>query len=190
MSAANHLFLPWVQPHTSATAPDAFTERLAADQAAAISVRVDLAINTSTVQKNVRLYGPGDVTGIDPLQIVRLEPKPSTADFEPNYFPFVEFDRPDFRGSSARPGRRAKPLRPWLVVVVVRQQPGVQLRPASDTPLPVLGSRRRPGRRAAGSRRVAFLGARADHWRGAERDRRRPRLRSARNDLAVVCARD
>src|SRR6476646_320027 len=123
MSAANHLFLPWVQTHTSATAPDAFMERLAADQAAAISVRVDLAINTSTVQKNVRLYGPADVTGIDPLQIVRLEPKPGTADFEPNYFPFVEFDRPDFPWlfSATRADAQGR-LRPWLVVVVVRQQ--------------------------------------------------------------------
>lgn len=139
MSAANHLFLPWVQPHTSATAPDAFAERLTADQAASISVRVDLAINSSTVQKNVRLYGPGDVTGIDPLQIVRLEPKPGTTDFESNYFPFVEFDRPDFPWlfSSTRADAQGR-LRPWLVLVVVRTQAGVQLRPASDTPLPVL----------------------------------------------------
>jgi hypothetical protein len=139
MSAANHLFLPWVQPRTSATAPDDFAERLTGDQAASVRVRVDLAINTSTVQKTVRLHGPGDVTGIDPLQIVRLEPQPGTTDFEPNYFPFVEFDRPDFPWlfSSTKADAQGR-LRPWLVVVVIRKQPGVQLRPATDTPLPVI----------------------------------------------------
>src|SRR5262249_53239126 len=48
-------------------------------------------------------------------------------------------DRPDFPWlfSATRADAQGR-LRPWLVVVVVRQQPGVQLRPASDTPLPVL----------------------------------------------------
>ncbi len=139
MTAANHIFLPWVQPHTSASVPDAFVERLSADQPASVAVGVNLVVNSGTVHKNVRLYGPGDVTGIDPLQVVRLEPKPATRDFEPNYFPFVEFDRPEFPWlfSPAKADAQGR-LRPWLVLVVVRKQPGVELRPASDTPLPVL----------------------------------------------------
>ncbi len=44
----------------------------------------------------VRLRGPADVVGIDANQIVRMDPQPGTDDFEPNYFPCIEFDRPDF----------------------------------------------------------------------------------------------
>ena len=71
--------------------------------------------------------------------IVRLEPKPRTSDFEPNYFPFIEFDRPEFPWlfSPAKADAQGR-LRPWLVLVVVRKQRGVELRPADDTPLPVL----------------------------------------------------
>ena len=49
-----------------------------------------------TIPRQVRLYGPGDVTGIDPQQVVRTEPRHLATDFEPNYFPAIEFDRPDF----------------------------------------------------------------------------------------------
>ena len=96
----------------------------------------------SPVGKSVVLHGPGDVTGIDPQQVVRLEPKPGTADFETNYFPFVEFDRPDFPWLFSPAKADAQHcLRPWLVLVVVRRQPGVELRPAGGTSLPVLDIR-------------------------------------------------
>jgi len=42
--------------------------------------------------------GPGDILGISPRMIARLEPLPGTHDFEPNYFPYVEFVDPDFPG--------------------------------------------------------------------------------------------
>jgi hypothetical protein len=139
MSSANHIFLSWVQPGAIANIPDQFVERLSDAQPAAVVVRVGVTINGRAIEKSVRLYGPGEVTGIDPQQVVRLEPQPRTSDFEPNYFPFIEFDRPDFPWlfSPAKADGQGR-LRPWLVLVVVRRQPGVELRPAGDTPLPVL----------------------------------------------------
>jgi hypothetical protein len=68
-----------------------------------------------------------------------MDPRPGTADFEPNYFVAIEFDRPDFpwlfTPAKADPSAR---LRPWLCLVVVRDQPGVTLRSTSDAPLPAL----------------------------------------------------
>src|SRR5688572_7881591 len=115
---ANHIFLPWVRPGTAAHIPDTATDRLAVNQSGVISLTVELAVNADTVSKKVRFYGPGEVTGINPQQVVRTEPRRHTPDFEPNYFPAVEFDRPDFpwlftplRGDAQ--GR----LRPWLCLV-------------------------------------------------------------------------
>ena len=87
----------------------------------------------------MRLYGPGDVTGIDPQQVVRTEPRHLATDFEPNYFPAIEFDRPDFPWlfTPAKANADGK-LRPWLCLVVVRKQEGVSLRVDRNLPLPVL----------------------------------------------------
>ena len=92
----NHIFLPCVQPGIAASIPDQAVERLAVDQPAVITLPVALVVNSDTVQKTARIYGPGDVMGIDPQQVVRLEPRHFTTDFEPNHFPAIEFDRPDF----------------------------------------------------------------------------------------------
>lgn len=138
--AANQIFLPWVQPAIAANLPATSTDQLTANQPAAVTLAVALAVNAEPIpQKTVRLYGPGDVTGIDPHQVVRVEPRPQTVDFEPNYFPAIEFDRPDFPWlfTPAIAGPQGR-LRPWLCLVVVRKQPGVELRPAGDLPQPVL----------------------------------------------------
>ena len=170
MSSANHIFLPWVQPGAIANVPDAvrraFVRRSTGGR---WPYEIGVTINGRAIEKSVRLYGPGDVTGIDPQQVVRLEPQPRTSDFEPNYFPFIEFDRPDFPWlfSPAKADTQGR-LRPWLVLVVVRRQPGVELRPAGGTPLPVLEIKP-PGqtsRRVARPGRVPFLGARPDDGRG------------------------
>lgn len=125
---ANQIFLPWVQPGAAAAIPDAATERLAPDQAAAVALRIVLTVNGEPVEQRARLYGPGDVIGIDPQQVVRREPQPGTTDFEPNYFPAIEFDRPDFPWlfTPARADAEGR-LRPWLCLVVVRRQAGVTL---------------------------------------------------------------
>ena len=77
--------------------PSASSTRSARASAAAIDLTAALTVNTSQpVPLTVRLRGPADVIGIDQHEIVRMDPRPGTADFEPNYFAAIEFDRPDF----------------------------------------------------------------------------------------------
>src|SRR5712692_6365992 len=136
---ANHIFLPWVQPGVAANIPDQATDQLTANQPSRVTLAVTLAINNVPVPQTVRLYGPANVKGIDPQQVVRTEPKAGTNNFEPNYFPAIEFDRPDFPWlfTPAKADAQGR-LRPWLCLVVVRKQPGVDLRPANTLPLAVL----------------------------------------------------
>jgi hypothetical protein len=137
--AANHIFLPWVRSGAAGALPDEATERLAADQPAAVSLTVRFEVNSSPVQQKLRLHGPGSITGIDRLQVIRVEPRHGSSDFEPNYFPAIEFDRPDFPWLFTPAKANAENcLRPWLCLVVVKKQDGVSLRPAASQPLPVL----------------------------------------------------
>ena len=146
--AANHIFLPWIAPGIAANIPADATETRSATQAAAVSLKLKLQVNDELIEKTARLYGPGDVTAIDPQQVVRVEPKNRTTDFEPNYLPGIEFDRPDFPWLfSPLKADSQERLRPWLCLVVVRKQTGVTLSPASALPVAVLEiqSPARPG---------------------------------------------
>lgn len=81
------------------------------------------------------LYGPGDVTGLDPREIIRTEPVHHATDFKPNYFPFIEFDRPDFPWLfTPAHADASNKLRPWLCLVIVKH--GNKLTAAQ--PLPTL----------------------------------------------------
>lgn len=135
---ANYVFLPWVRQGAAAGIQ---TTDMTANQAAVVSVRVKLGINNAPpdVEREVRLYGPGDVIGIDPQQVVRTEPRDRSTDFEPNYFPAVEFDRPDFPWLfTPAKADNAEKLRPWLCLIVVRKQQGVTIRVDRSLPLPIL----------------------------------------------------
>src|SRR5215218_10998616 len=136
-TSANYVFLPWVR---QGAASGIQTPDMSANQAGVASVPVKLRVNnTDDIDRRVRLYGPGDVTGIDPQQVVRTEPRHLATDFEPNYFPAIEFDRPDFPWLfTPAKADAAGRLRPWLCLVVVQRQQGVDLLTSPDWPLPRL----------------------------------------------------
>src|SRR5262245_11085146 len=138
ISSANYVFLPWVRQ--GAAAGIQAIDTLNDSPAGAVSVPVKLRVNnTADIERKLRLYGPGDVTGIDPHQVIRTEPRHLATDFEPNYFAAIEFDRPDFpwlfTPAKADVSNR---LRPWLCLIVVRKQKGVTLRTGQNLLLPIL----------------------------------------------------
>jgi len=131
-------FLPWLR-QGAATAVTA-SDGLGADQPAVATLQATVSVSgAQPVGVSVQLRGPGDVVGLDPAEIVRMEPPPGTTSFEPNHLAYVDFDRPDlpwlFTPLAAGADGR---LRPWLCLVVVRVQDGVSLLGPGDGPLPVL----------------------------------------------------
>ena len=139
VTTANYVFFPSMRQGAAAgiQTPDGLG---AAPQPGVVTVPVSLQVNdVPPIARNVRLYGPGDVTGIDPQQVIRTEPRNLATDFEPNYFPLIEFDRPDFPWlfTPAKASDNGK-LRPWLCLVTVRKQKGVSLTTDRSKPLPVL----------------------------------------------------
>jgi len=138
MSGASVVFLPWVRQGLAAriAMPDPLTTPLPAQA----PLGVTLAVNGADIPPvSVRLFGPADVIGIDPRQVVRTEPPAGTTDYESNDLAAIEFDNPDlpwlFTPAAADAQGR---LRPWLVLVVVRSQDGVRVRAPRSEPLPVL----------------------------------------------------
>jgi len=134
---ASLTLLPWVRQGAAAliSTPDT----LGANQPGVVNLNAVLSINTTAIPPvTVRLRGPADVVGIDANQIIRREPQPGTADFEPNYFPCIEFDRADFPWLFMPATANSAKLRPWLCLVVVRKQEGVTLAGSPDAPLPTL----------------------------------------------------
>jgi hypothetical protein len=121
MADAAYGFVPWVRRGVVSLARTAPTQNF-------VSLQVALTVNgAATSPVSVRMHGPGQVTGIDARAIIRSEPRPDSTTFEPNYFPAVEFATPDFPWLFTPALASAATLRPWLCVVVVREQPGVAL---------------------------------------------------------------
>jgi hypothetical protein len=129
--------------------PDALSELAAlAGQPAAGGTRrrvgfgVDVLADGATapggrITVGAEVLGAGDVVGIDSRMIARVEPAAAATEFEPNYFPFVEFVDSDFpwrytlRTDAA--GRRL----PWLVLLVLKADE-FEFRAQGSAPLPVL----------------------------------------------------
>lgn len=131
-------FLPWVRQ--GAAAAITTVDTLGSNQRGAAELAAVLSVNDAQAPSvPVHLRGPADVVGIDANQIVRTDPRSGSSDFEPNYFPCIEFDHADFPWlfTPARADGNAR-LRPWLCLIVVRKQDGVSIGHQVGVPLAVL----------------------------------------------------
>jgi hypothetical protein len=125
-NTAAYGFLPWVRTGLVSMAQNAPAGNY-------VSLQVTLTVNTTaTAPVSVRLLGPGQVTGIDPRAITRMEPLPDTTSFEPNYFAAIELATPDFPWMFSPAVPNGAKLNPWLCLVVVQVQPGVALVPRAN----------------------------------------------------------
>ncbi|HMD00432.1 MAG TPA: hypothetical protein VKH37_09775, partial [Ferruginibacter sp.] len=90
------------------------------------------------INQTIQLYGPGDIIGIDAKAIVRTEPRNLTGNFESNYLPYVEFYEEDFpwRYTPATPELSTSHLRPWLTLVVLKENEFEDGKNSKDRPLP------------------------------------------------------
>lgn len=134
----SYRFLPYVRRGLADRIPDA--DGLGDTIATRARFKVTVTLQGGrTAGVDLRIHGPGDVIGVDPRGIVRTEPPRFAREVDPDQFAAIEFDAPDFPWmfTPARPGTGDR-LRPWLVLVVVRKQPGVSVAVRPDRPLPIM----------------------------------------------------
>lgn len=100
--------------------------------------RVDGSDFSQTVSRDVEIYGPGDVVGIDQQNIIRTEPRNWITNFEPNYLAFVDFYEPDlpWRYSPEMPVNDR--LRPWMALIILKEDEFEELPSGASQPLPAL----------------------------------------------------
>ena len=167
---ASYAFLSWARQGLGMHTQDAPAGQVRGTVPIGVTIRGKRIAGgdaTETFRKNVDLYGPGDIVGIDPRAIIRTDPRHWITDFEPNYLPFVEFYDEDFpwRYTPAAPSPDRSGCTPWLTLVVLEEGEFTEGGNVSDRPLPFIGrptppTKFPPRRRSCGPGRTSTSTAR------------------------------
>jgi hypothetical protein len=149
MTSSAYSFLPWLR--TGLATEIAGTATAATRAKIPVQLRLtaeasDGSVTTQDVVKDVQLYGPGDVVGVDPRAISRTEPRTWVTNAEPGFLAHIEFYDEDFpwRYSPASPDAATARLAPWLALVVLAagRDPGDDAEfsedSGTDRPLPFI----------------------------------------------------
>ncbi|NNE76539.1 MAG: hypothetical protein HKN31_05645 [Pricia sp.] len=79
----------------------------------------------AVVEKEITLYGPGDILGINTAMISRLGPPNNSTNFESSLTPFIEFSEADFLWRfSSRQTADKKNWIPWLALIILKREHG------------------------------------------------------------------
>jgi hypothetical protein len=144
---ATYSFLPWLRQGLANSITAADGDKSVKTRA---SIHVELTLAgdpvgggaelTQTVAKDVLLYGPGDLMGIEVLPIVRTEPRPWVTNFEANYLPAIEFYDEDapWRYTPATSDPTHLRLRPWIALVVLKESEFQEGRNIANRPRPYI----------------------------------------------------
>lgn len=118
-----YVFLPHARTGIAAALDTPFAWTLPARGVARLRVPVVDDRGGLDAEMTVRVYGPADVTEIDPRQIVRAFPKADAVDAEVDDLAHVEFDRPDLPWlfTPAGPDAAGR-LVPWITLVVAERR--------------------------------------------------------------------
>jgi hypothetical protein len=143
-TVASYSFLPWLRQGISGKVTLSDLDQ-SVKLRATIPVELELAGGgisgapvTSTIKKDIQLYGPGDVVGIESRAIVRVDPRNWSTNFEPNYLPVIEFYDEDFPWRYTPAGAKQDRLRPWIALVVLNESEFEDGKDIKDKPLPYI----------------------------------------------------
>lgn len=138
-------FLPWLR---QGIANNILTPDLDTSVKVRASVNVAFTLTgegidpteTEPISKPVALYGPGDIIGIESKAIIKTEPRNWITNFEPNYLPYIDFYDEDFvwRYTPAAPDTELGRLRPWIMLVVLKEDEFTDGKNIANKPLPYI----------------------------------------------------
>jgi len=127
---STYSFLPWMRQGLAGQITS-LDEDTSVVTRATVAVNLEITGEASSgdpitpvpISRNVQLYGPGDVVGIDPRTIVRTDPRDWITNAEPNYLAHIEFYDEDlpWRYTPAAPSGDGLRLRPWIALVVLEE---------------------------------------------------------------------
>lgn len=128
MAEASLTFLPWIRYGISSIIPEGNGGGSSAAGGGEVRRYLDIRAsivgengNGYSITKKVILKGPGEILGFNPAMVARTEPVNGDNDFEPNYFPFVEFTEADFPWRYSIDSRHGEKVTPWISLVVLKR---------------------------------------------------------------------
>ncbi len=137
---ATYTFIPWVR--------EGIANQMGGQSGVRATIPVELkvsgdaveggTVNRPSILKDIQIYGPGDITGLDAKTIIKVDPEPNLSNFEPNYLPYIDFYDEDlpWRYSPVSPsGHR---LQPWIMLVVLKDSEFENGKNIKDRPLPYM----------------------------------------------------
>ncbi|HEY4108099.1 hypothetical protein [Puia sp.] len=133
MSLATYSFLPYLRQGIAndivptAGARAAFIVKLKAN-GDALSQDLD--------DKTIEIYGPGDIIGIDPREVIKTEPHNWITNFESNYLAHIDFYDEDFPWRYTPVQAASQRLNPWIALVVLADGEYTEGQNLLDRPLP------------------------------------------------------
>jgi hypothetical protein len=137
----HYSFLPWTRRGNATLigeTDDLGSSTGTALERAQVTLNVKLNGNGSlyaTETANLNIIGPGDIIGINTSVVVKTEPHNWITNFEPNYFAHIDFYDEDFPWRFTPAKASGDKLRPWLVLVVLKDDEFTRNTQLSDVPL-------------------------------------------------------
>jgi hypothetical protein len=119
MSAATYSFLPFLRQGLANSLKNTGGAR--GVYTVELSLKADGAVADGTAPRDVELYGPGDIVGIDTRSVLKTDPLNYITNFEPNYVAYIDFYEEDFpwRYTPLTPETDRR-LKSWLALVVLK----------------------------------------------------------------------
>jgi hypothetical protein len=119
MSAATYSFLPYLRQGLANSLKN--TGGVRAVYTVQLGVQADGVTADTTAPRDIALYGPGDIVGIDTRAILKTDPLPNITNFEPNYVAYIDFYEEDYpwRYTPVTPESERR-LKSWLALVVLK----------------------------------------------------------------------
>lgn len=135
MSIATYSFLPYLRQGLANSLKNTGGAR--AVYTVNLSVQSDNGTTASPVPRDVELYGPGDIVGIDSRVVLKTDPLHWITNFEPNYVAYIDFYDEDFpwRYTPLEPEAPHR-LKPWIALVVLKEGEFEEAKNLANKPLP------------------------------------------------------
>ena len=138
---ATYTFLPWLRQGVA--------NHITGSDGSRAVIPIELVVNgrqvgggnisPTSVHKEIQIYGPGDIAGLDTQNIIKVEPKQGISNFEPNYLPYIEFYDEDLPWRySPLPNPNNDRLMPWMALIVLTEEEFEEHKNSKDLPLPAI----------------------------------------------------
>jgi hypothetical protein len=121
MSLGSYQFLPWLREGLGNTITEKDTLTKGGTIGGRPKLSLQVRVNTQSATKDFMMVSPADVIGFSKDLVIRTEPANWSTTFAPNLLAHIEFYEEDFPWRYSPAAANGDKLRPWLSLVVLKE---------------------------------------------------------------------